>query len=565
MAERWGVPQPSPEAKLTIIWDSQSEKMGSYALGFVDPAKPGYLMLGFDNRAINSAFNMEEVENLDQISVSNVTSRSQLFFNEVYPVNLCLITGIQLLGRGDTQLGVALIDKAVGLTAEDQPSALQAVAGSLARSCLSATMNEITTPHPDFREIKKSMETLVADQPELKTKQLESLLESLQAAVEHKTSPEGSIERTIDDFLLCGRTQGRRSFNFELQPAERTLILKGFEAIPTLIKQLESRRSTNHLMQGFNNFSSFPMNSGQVIDGYLHRFANNDFDSDWLLRQKGYTSSKNAILDWWTEASAMGEEAYVRKYCIVVDQENVASISNELLLLAEVRYPTLLPELSRKILGTSTPSWPVYNAIVKNDSLTQVQKITLLEEGIATNHPSHRNSALGSLQAVDSNLADRHLLNLLKQSPSTAENEYWNDQDANLGTHVSNSRDPEVWQEFHTLLDRADLGMRLELINNLRPPMDAPPRVLRSFHEIYLRFRDDVTVRDESTSKKYSGPGAGFPHARISMRDFVHQHWAWWLDLELKSPQRNASPAEWKTYRDRVGLAVIQHATKLNH
>lgn len=59
-------------------------------------------------------------------------------------------------------------------------------------------------------------------------------------------------------------------------------------------------------------------------------------------------------------------------------------------------------------------------------------------------------------------LASRcRLVELLDQAPSTPAGEYFRDQDADLGSFVSQSVDPQVWRAFHGLLERADLAMRM--------------------------------------------------------------------------------------------------------
>jgi hypothetical protein len=75
----------------------------------------------------------------------------------------------------------------------------------------------------------------------------------------------------------------------------------------------------------------------------------------------------------------------------------------------------------------------------------------------------------------------------------------------------------------------------------------------RQFAEAQRRV---ASVRDESTSEKFSGPGAGFPYRKIAVRDFVHQHWARWLDLTLDAPEKGASAVTWKNYRNSVRLAI---------
>ncbi len=312
-------------------------------------------------------------------------------------------------------------------------------------------------------------------------------------------------------------------------------------------------------MQGFNNFVSYPMTAGQVADAYLQRLANNEFNTNWLDRQKGYTAEDDAVQAWWKEASAIGEEAYVKKSTVALVGADRCRVSRELLLLAQERYPAFLPDFYRTMLKTSEPSWPVAEAVFHSNGVPKDQKIKLFQSGIATNSGSHRNTALGLLRNLSPALADESLLTLLKNAPKTANGEYWTDQDANLGALVSKSRNLKVWQALRALVERADLGMRMQLIEDLDPPRDAPAEILQSFQDIYNHFRDDTTVRDVSSSDKFSGPSAGFPHDRIEMRDFIYEHWSTWLKLDVAEPERGATPAQWKSYREAVELRMSKY------
>src|SRR5690606_15931372 len=104
-------------------------------------------------------------------------------------------------------------------------------------------------------------------------------------------------------------------------------------------------------------------------------------------------------------------------------------------------------------------------------------------------------------------LADRELTRLLRDAPSIPHGDYWSDKDAQLSGYACETANEEVWRAFAELLARADLGMTLELINDLRLPENASPHVVRSIHAIFPRYKDDERVRDESTSEKYRGPG----------------------------------------------------------
>ena len=99
----------------------------------------------------------------------------------------------------------------------------------------------------------------------------------------------------------------------------------------------------------------------------------------------------------------------------------------------------------------------------------------------------------------------------------------------------------------------------MEFIEQLDPPRDAPAEILQSFQRIYDRYFNDTTVRDVSSSDKFSGPGAGFPHDRIELRDFIACHWARWLKLNVTLPEpgydtgsMESVPHSRRTERQRV-------------
>lgn len=558
-AKAWGVPQPKAGSSLVKVWVFKSGDRDYYALGFREEENAKRALVGFDYWDITERVDVKDVPDPKKVSLENITPTSP--FSEVNGVNFGLVTGLQLLGAGNTEIGTELIKKSLREEAGHPRSAFRSSAGEspvimLARNCLADAMNRISSEKPDFPAIKQRMESILKDQPQLKSKATDWALQGLEASVQHNAAQPGTIESLIDAYLLSGGKEGGMMRGVgKITEAERALVVKGFEAVPALLQARKSRRFTNHVMQGFNNFTSYPMSADQVINAYLQRLANDEFGVDWLDRQMGYTAENDVVLAWWEKASKMGEKAYVANHTITPVQKDGATLSSELLLLAKERYPELLPDLYKAALKTSVPSWPIAEALVGSNAPIE-QKLSLLSAGIASNHRSHRNSALSLLQSLNVGLADEQLIRLLKNAPKTVKEEYWTDQDAGLGRLVSVSVNVEVWNAFHGLLKRADLGMQMELIDHLEPARDAPPQISQSYYRIYDRFRNDERVRDNSTSKKFSGPGAGFSHERLSMRDYVHIHWASWLDLKLKSPQVGASPKEWHAYRVAVSQVI---------
>ena len=129
---------------------------------------------------------------------------------------------------------------------------------------------------------------------------------------------------------------------------------------------------------------------------------------------------------------------------------------------------------------------------------------------------------------------------------------------------VSKSNNIDLWHEIIAFITRADLGMRMELISKLRPAKNAPKEILALFFQVYDLYKNDLTIRDESSSPKFDGPGAGFPYQVISVRDFIHMHYAHWLKIKISAPdQKKPLAPQWQNYRLKT-QGEIKRYRKLN-
>lgn len=560
-ADDWKVPQPAAMSLLVKIPVSQSldRETGKYVdnhvLGFIDPNDSGRALVGFDWWNLKEHRAAIAVHDPSELTLNDIEPSSPFF--EAHGVNFGLVTGIQLLRRGDQELGAALIAKGLAAYSGHPRSHFASPAGEapvsmLARSCLANAVNRITAEKPDFARILSDIEMLLADQPKLRNEGTDWVLESLRANAEHQSPPAETVEAIIDDYLLCGSQSDRGS----TCDAKRTLILKGFEAIPPLLLQRHSKRFSNHLMRGFNNFPSYPMTSGEVIDQYLQHLANGTIESSLVLSAH---LEDDVVQSWWKNAQEMGEEKYAEEFVFTRDRFGNWSLSEPLLIIVVDRYPQMLPEIYRRMLKTSYVSWSVADEVMKSNTLSAAQKIQLMREAVATNNEAHRNEALKHLRSLDSSYFESELIRLLKQAPNSATKEYWTDKNAGLSRMVSNSDNPHVWATLYELIDRADLGMTMELIDHLYPRRDAPPAVLKTYHQIYADYQDDPTIRDDSANSKFRGPGAGFPHRRLALRDFIHLHWSRWLKTGIAEPKQGANDEEWTNYRAAVHFAVMKN------
>lgn len=576
-ADKWEIPQPKPGSKLVTISNrNPTEKNCHFWLGFVEPGEPNRAIVGDDYMPIGES-RAVVVADPARLSFERAVIDT-LHTRRIYDFNLGLITGAQLLRRGDERAGIAMIQTACSVNTGNSQSLFHSPANDppdtmLARCGIASALNDLAKAKPPFVQIKRRIERILSDQPQLKSEATTYVLEALAANVAHQQPPEGSIERIVDDYLMSAAPRGYLGWHIRDNPAAFRLVIRGFDAIPALIKERHSKRFTNHVMWALRNESSWPMNAGQVIDSYLSEFACDDLGIDWLSRIKGFGANDELVNKWWKEASALGEETYVKKHAVaigdVIDEEDVAgapetqklrhgSLSGPLFILAVEKYPHLLPDIYLQVIKTSFESHPVAEAFMKVDRIPRERKIELLIAGIATNHGDHRHAAALRLRKLDSARADEFLLKFLEEAEGSPKSPGVYERDDGLGGLVGDSTNLEVWRSFDALLDRADVQMRMELIYFLRPPRTAPREVLRAFQRIFLRFRNDTAVRDNADWDLDVRPPshAGFRHDRISMRNYIHQKFAEWLELKIKEPDDKATEEEWRKYREIVSREV---------
>ena len=233
-ADDWDVPQPSPNAKLLKVWAfRRGGEQDIFALGFNEEENANYALVGFDHWEFGNGIETQVVEDPERVSLDDVTPVSP--FSEAHGVNFGLVTGIQLLRAGNEKTGRALIRKSNGEEAGHPRSAFRSPAGesavlTLARACLADALNQITSKKPDFEKIKRRIEMLLREQPEIQSKATDWVMKGLAASVDHKPSPAGSPGVIIDAYLLSGAIiDGLIMDAEEFSESERVVILKGFE------------------------------------------------------------------------------------------------------------------------------------------------------------------------------------------------------------------------------------------------------------------------------------------------------------------------------------------------
>ena len=127
---------------------------------------------------------------------------------------------------------------------------------------------------------------------------------------------------------------------------------------------------------------------------------------------------------------------------------------------------------------------------------------------------------LQSLAAVNKELAAEMLIPIIKTIPADVDEPYWKSEAANW-IHVANQLDDiEVWLEYLKATKRANVGLRMEMMNPICYPTRETNKDIRI--AFVATFLNDNTVRDVAVSAdKFDGPCAAFTIKRITVRDFA--------------------------------------------
>jgi WD40 repeat protein len=250
--------------------------------------------------------------------------------------------------------------------------------------------NKVQEPDGNWPEIARHLRTIVDARPKDFAAYQMQFVRSLELALIPSKAKPGSLEALVDDLVEVRQFQG------EVDPRYQKLALRGFEAVPILIKHLDDKRLTKTYRQGFNNFHGYQYRVCDLATDMLQELAGKDLGA-WRLR--GDLLSEAPAKAWWEEASKVGEEAYVVKN-VLGDKES-KWLNTLMLEIITRRYANQLPQLYRKMLDERPMmnGSPILQAIA-DSSLPAAQKRQLFELGAKHQDSDHRRKALEHLKKL---------------------------------------------------------------------------------------------------------------------------------------------------------------------
>jgi hypothetical protein len=454
---------------------------------------------------------------------------------------------LQCHSLGWTELAIEVLGRA--RVSEGAPSLLR-----LRKGAWDYWVWQVPNEGSDWRAITARLKALMAEEETLRQTYHRSTVSSLEAAlIPRKTKP-GSIEALIDVVARQPARTGTIGLPERAGAADRLSSL-GFTAVPVLIDHLGDQRMTRHVMQGFNNFHSWPMRVEDVVSDLLEEIAGRHLGRDWLRRQQGYPVKKADALAWWDEARKVGEEGYALRH-VLPDQAKDPH-PHQLRIIRE-KYPKHLPRLYRKVLAEqpTTQSWALAEAVAQS-SLPRHEKLRLLHAGAMGRNLMHRREALYQLLELDRTFFLRIVRQTLLSLPRDVPGAYWRCEEAHYARFVTLADDPVLWKQLEQTARCSTVGLRMELLNHTGEVVGdkVTPTQRRRHLALFAAFLDDKASRDqEADQDHYSGPCAGFHYNRLSVRDFAAMQMAWYLRVGVPlKPDRSAK--EWEQFRQRVRAA----------
>ncbi|MDB5306331.1 MAG: hypothetical protein JWO38_533 [Gemmataceae bacterium] len=571
-ATRHRIPMPPRDAPLVFAHDGVwSGDVGVYSPAFLLEQKSDgsiVILRGLDRETLKPTTGFHKGERLwlkfTPVWVDDVRGG----FETEYGFISTFVCAVQLAARGDFATARGLLMRFAEGHVGNGEDPFKDAPLTLARCYADHLEHRVLQGAANWRDVRARMEVLFDDVPDLKIGQRKALLTDLAATLDAKPPPEGSVEAFLLDW--AGRPAGSTDsllpdwaagpeepvwvhllFNFEAgagnAPA-REIVLRGFDAVPALLALLEDRRVTAH-----DAFIGDIERVGDLAGELLQEIAGIPPENDPLTFRPAKRSPAY-WRTWWERTRGVKERGY---YTSRVFRTNwvgrVTGVNPPAAQIIAHKFPDLLPALCEefsKRAGSDADSSGLADAVAAAPRAKE-ERVKILAAFAGREPVARRLDLLGTLARVDVEASTQLLLPILAPMPRAAEGPYGGYPEVTAAWVVAEVPDDRVWKEYLRIARRADVGLRLEMIDRLT---DAPVgKKNRERLLAYLAaFLNDEAVRDYwAEPKKY---GKGSPAAdfeKIAVRDFAAMKLADILGLD-DEPDPAWDAIQWAKLRNAV-------------
>lgn len=410
-------------------------------------------------------------------------------------------------------------------------------------------VNSVLVPSTEFSTILNELKSLTHRHPEMLNADVKKILNGLQMTVDHAYLGTTPAERMVDR-LLDSRADGTRLESSDPRKERDydhliAISRLGFKIIPTLIEHMDDRRYTRALHVGIMNDPNNLTTVGEICSNLMSEYI----PSNMQYRARPTRAQAEA---WWSEAKNESERDACRK-CLETNEEFPREVA---IRWAEKQFPDLLVEVYNKIVKESSKRqvYGLLDAMVRSN-INRKAIIETAKLGTKSKNPDHVHAANWILEEIDKGSFDASLIKTLEGLPKHASGPAWLSREASFAQQAAKSESLAVWKALQDATVRADVDLRLQLIQSSSYANHSPASE-KLFLKYLLAFFDDTSValppqRDKDGMLQDQHFGLKY----LRVQDLATATASYSVNAS-QPPKADAPRNEWAEYREQVRLKI---------
>ena len=572
IAKRHGIPMPPKEAKLVLVlseWPQPSSNGPIFAY------TPGFLLRGDADRVVVLVGSDQQILATKSTSASpwrefglnSTAADGDQYFVDYYPSS-ALICAAQLSDQGERGVAAKVLSdvlkthEGLGYPGSDVLIDVTDLRLTMGR-CAYVNYAGMLQKQPDsWPDLRVRLQALIDEFPKLKEEHCGGVLRDLALAVDAMPAAAGSVEERLVAWSLRGPDGTWGPFDllrideeeetdpdYVLHAPAREIVLRGFDAVPELIKLVDDQRLTAHA-------------DGDEDDGTLRFRRLGQLASDLLKEISGFNRGGESLSvpfsdeerdpdtatwqQWFEQAKAQGERQYLVENLHWRTRDRDRLRDNLCYILAR-KHPNALFDLIADHFHSPHARGNVYDfaLAIRDANLPVRERIELLVTLFQSAPKAEQPPILWALARLDQKKAAYFVLKLLDDFPTDVEGKYSGSPEAELAAVVTMIDDERVWRELLKATRAANVGLRQAMLANIAHRH--PNRRLRAYRLALLAaFLDDEAVSDPRLDPERFH---SYQTVAISIRDLATLALA--LSFEIEDVLGLSAP-QWSALREQV-------------
>lgn len=374
------------------------------------------------------------------------------------------------------------------------------------------------------------------------------------------------IEGEIDDLVNAGSGSDWRmaatlanGYSPGASPASRSLWIRGFEAVPSLLKHVNDHRLARKVMDGVNRYPTHVARVGEIVSSLLYSLAGKG-----QIRGEGTLTGELEFADpdsantWWRNARVAGEETYLVAHVLPPANAEDGRPNAYAARILSRKYPSRIPGIYETLIERfpHAYSWDIADILVGAEVLL-ADKERVLVKAVAAANQEHRVNALSALVQIRSTNAIALLVDRIDRCPPKTATVHADYEAASLAALAEELDEPAGWSALSRLADRSEPQQRLAMLQRLCD-VSKNGAQLRHGMELISKYVNDDTYVEVQPAFGFSPIPYGLHTHKISFRDALLPSVAVCLGVKPYPHPGDTGP-HWNGWRSKVVDALRKY------